>query len=412
MEKELGNSRCSFIKITDSPGPGTYQVPSMIKEGPCITIKGRFKAKKVPLQPGPGQYDIPQEKVPSYVMGVSKREPPRPDSIKSDLPGPGTYTIPHEYLGSQCKFLKPAQFSGSKTSSNLGPGSYNFSTTLLNKSFFLAPRRSSSSGKLRQIVPGPGTYEPCPVKSNSSIHIGISKRAEIKDNNMPGPGTYTINSRPSTGSTSFGVGNRSEIKNNIECHNSYDLPSTIGEGPKISLRSRMQRKSQSLGPGPGTYFPESPQKIPTFLFGLSKREIWKNNNTSPGPIYCIEAPVEGPVWKFAGAPKQKIDKRAELPGPGSYENKSTLKKSRITFKSRMIDLSLKYAKTVPGPGTYDQEAKAYTPSWSLGKASRGLEWTNQEKAAIMKKGEPTEELNCSNPNLRKASSSRNLYKKK
>ena len=400
MENTKKSSRCSFLTQSFTPGPGAYTVPSKICEGPKITLKGRLKQKSLTAKkhPGPGQYDLPPEKIPGYVMGISKREDARPDTVKNNFPGPGTYTIPHKYLGSSWIFSPPSK----KTEKFIetGPGFYNPPSTLSKRTCKFGIRRFQSQKNFQRTVPGPGTYEPMLARSNSSIIIGISKRPEIKSD-IPGPGTYTIESRPNTASTLFGTGKRSDILRTIECHNSYDLPTTIGEGPKISLHPKYNTITRQTVPGPGTYNPEDMKKIPTFLFGVSKREIHKSKSLTPGPVYTVEALNEGPKWGF-GICERSFNKamiKSELPGPGSYDTKSTLKKSRITLKSRHKNLSEKHIKTIPGPGAYYQEPVKDSASWTLGKASRGLEWTKEQKLLLTGKTENKEVPNTGNPNL-------------
>ena len=417
MNKSSGDSRCSFLGVPSvpGPGPGAYKIKSKMCEGPRITLKGRLRSKSIPLLPGPGQYDIPTEKVPGFVMGISKRDLPRPESVKSAFPGPGTYAIPHEYFGCKWTFSKPTRSASSEAfeKSDPGPGSYNFKSTLSKRTHKFTSKRPDTQQKSRASMPGPGAYEPTHPRPNSSIHIGISKRPEIKYNSVPGPGTYTVQSRPSSAAASFGIGKRSDMVRTIECHNSYTLPTTIGEGPKIKFRPKICRKVVSLGPGPGAYSPEDSAKIPTFLFGISKRELRNAHTVGPGPVYAVEAPYDGPAWGFGCAPRSKETLQKTEPGPGSYEKKSTLKQHKITFKKRPVDLSQKYSKTIPGPGTYDEEMKPYIPSWTMGKAGRGLEWSDKEKAAIKNKLGQSEILSSSNPNLlTKAGSNQNLYRKK
>ena len=99
MEKSEKTIRKSFFKVSSTPGPGSYTIPSTINEGPKYSLRGRQKSKSFVSMPGPGQYDIVSEKTSGYVMGFAKREETPNDNIKSDLPGPGSYTIPHKYLG-------------------------------------------------------------------------------------------------------------------------------------------------------------------------------------------------------------------------------------------------------------------------------------------------------------------------
>lgn len=407
MKKIEPSSRCGFFKITNVPGPGAYTIPSTICEGPSITIKGKIpcKNRSQSAVPGPGHYSIPENKIPGYAIGLSKRENIPPDNIKSNLPGPGSYTIAHEYMGTPWKFAQP--YKKPKVKDNeLGPGSYDLKSTLSKKSFTMSGKIKKPENKMQKIVPGPGAYNPEFVRSKSSVMIGVSKRPEIKNNNMPGPGAYNIKARPLS-CASFGRAKRGEIGKTVECHESYDLPSTIGDGPKISIYYKIPRSNESLGPGPGAYSPKPLNHVPSFLFGHSKNELFKCETISPGPVYKVEGNLIAPCLKF-GTEKREVSKvKNTYPGPGTYESESTLAKGNITFKSRHSDLKDKYIKTVPGPGTYDHEVENNCGlTWSIGEASRKLDWTEEEKKSMKEKS-----ISPKNPSLKK-SHSKLSYKKK
>jgi hypothetical protein len=401
MKKSNSESRCSFFKKSTTPGPGSYDPPSKICEGPYYLIRGRGKAKASSgKQPGPGQYDLPAEKiVGGFVMGVSQRTFPKPDTIKSNLPGPGTYEIRSKTLGIPWQF-HPDSKKAPRPSTTLGPGTYDLPNTLFNRTFTLAGKIKQLPNKTKSLVPGPGTYEPSMVKSQSSTYIGISKRPEIRDNKMPGPGSYTVQLRPSTSSSSFGIGNRTELKNTLECNTSYELPTSIGEGPKISLHPRLKERKSYSGPGPGAYNPELPGKIPSFVFGSSKGQLFDTKVRSPGPIYNIEKKLEVPTHSFTWSRRDGTVDKEKTPGPGTYETKSSLNESLITLKSKLKDYSLKNSFEMPGPGTYDQSGENGEKGWSFAKDSRKLEWTKEQKEQIKKKIDNNNNCKCMNPNLK------------
>jgi Sperm-tail PG-rich repeat len=395
---ENSNKRSNFFKIKDTPGPGTYQIPSLITDGPSFSISRKFESKSLKIFPGPGQYDPIPYKIPTYIIGKSKREYNISDSIKSQLPGPGTYTIPHKYLGTSWKFVKP-KTKTKKNLSDVGPGSYEQPSTLDKRSCSIGTRPGSQLD-LSRSFPGPGSYKPEMAKSQSSIVIGSSKRPEIKNNNIPGPGSYEIKPRPTT-SAKFGTGKRTDIYKKIECRSTYDIPTTIGEGPKISLHARLNNKIKIPTPGPGAYSPEKDLSIPGFLFGSSKKEIMLGSESFGASMYNIQAPSSTPKWKFGSERRKSIAIDNKIPGPGSYEKGGTFEKPKITFKAKLKDLNDKYIKSVPGPGTYNQTVKDFTPSWSVPKADRGVALTKPQKESLMGKIDSKNILNISNPNLRK-----------
>ena len=403
MHKSSSDTRCSFFKKSETPGPGSYEIPSKICEGPYYKIRGRINVKENlnNIKPGPGTYDLPEEKIPGgFVMGISLRTFPTPDNVKSNIPGPGTYSFPSETLGKPWKFHK-VDSKPERPNTSLGPGSYEVPSTLLNKSFSFTGKSKTGIYKDQNCAPGPGAYDPQAALSRSGTFTMVSKRPEVKDNKVPGPGTYTVTLRPTTSSSTFGVGNRTELKNHLECNTSYDLPTTIGEGPKLSIGPKIKSRTQSEGPGPGAYNPEPVGKVPCYVFGVSsKTDLFDTKTRSPGPVYNVETSLNVPCHSFTWSRRHAQTIKDPYPGPGSYEKKSTLKESLITFKSRQKDFRFKYSSTIPGPGAYDHEQEKVEKGWSHGKASRKLEWTQKEKSEIKKKLEEKNHCKCMNPNLK------------
>ena len=267
----------------------------------------------------------------------------------------------------------------------------------------MGARRPDTQFLHKKNLPGPGAYDPSLLRSKSSIFIGASTRPEVKDNHIPGPGYYEIHSRPCS-SASFGTSKRNTITNVIECQNSYDLPTTIGEGPKFSIGPKIKIVEKTFTPGPGAYNFEEKNRIPAFFFGTSKREVFSNVAEMVGPIYNLESKNCGPMWKFGSDERKMNFSKTLTPGPGAYHSKSTLNTSMITLKIRHKDLSTKYIISVPGPGTYDNKVNDKSPSWSIGKASRGLEWAklqNSQNSTLKNDSELV--FHSQNPNLLKKS---------
>ena len=87
------DERSSYIKPTETPGPGQYQHPEYTGTGLYTTIKGTFpksKGEGAFYSPGPGEYSVrhghTQKSTPQYSMGGKYPEPRR-----EHLPGPGNY---------------------------------------------------------------------------------------------------------------------------------------------------------------------------------------------------------------------------------------------------------------------------------------------------------------------------------
>ena len=112
-------------------------------------------------------------------------------------------------------------------------------------------------------------------------------------------------------------------------------------------------------PGPGGYEEKSTLKSGNITIGVRREDKIEN---VPGPgEYDQEASKilrtnQGSV-RIGTAPRQDIFEEqlkvgSTLPGPGGYEEKSTLKSGNITIGVRREDK----IESVPGPGEYDQDA--------------------------------------------------------
>lgn len=112
------------------------------------------------------------------------------------IPGPGAYTIPSEF-GGKSKGSTIVSRRPDTAIENAGrmPGPGAYSPLLVTKKsaptvrMGSAPRSSMTREQL--YVPGPGNYNPKPIKSTMNIRIGNSLRKPLNDpNTAPGPGAY------------------------------------------------------------------------------------------------------------------------------------------------------------------------------------------------------------------------------
>jgi len=257
-------------KSEKTPGPGNYTYKTALIEGPKYGF-GTSKRDGDGLNhtaPGPGAYSLKS----NFELANSKAHgssivPRRPDSAylaHGQIPGPGAYT-PNDITKSK----QPAYKIG--TSSRDG----------LNSSYV--------GGQ-----PGPGQYNPSPMKSKGQIRFGSSTRKGLSETTFtPGPGAYTV-------------------------------PSKVNEGPKYHMGIKKEDQSLMYAktiPGPGAYNPSVrfvKDSQPSFGIGSGKRDDLYRSGMAPGPgQYDVRGRHGGPHWGF-GSSKRDDLKRSEHPGPGAY----------------------------------------------------------------------------------------------
>lgn len=167
----------------------------------------------------------------------------------------------------------------------------------------------------------------------TSYRQGIAKIG-----NIPGPGTYNL-----------------AVKN---------------DGPFYSLRGRTKNTSVDLIPGPGKYSPDydvAMEKVPGFKLGVSKRNTDMSSNKSPGPgVYDPKFGSSTPSVNF-GRSSRTVSYDNNLPGPGTYELKSTNPGQSYSMTPRRTPLLKDYT---PGPGTYTSFIKNQVQAYSLSKSER------------------------------------------
>ncbi|ESO02001.1 hypothetical protein HELRODRAFT_161220 [Helobdella robusta] len=157
-----------------------------------------------------------------------------------------------------------------------GP-SYNFKSELTNTGLQL-PRTALILGrpKTKEVLPGPGQYEPKLLKSLSSISLG--NRSKSSPNLNPPPNAYTIND---------GIGKKCPVQ---------------GTPPAMLIRSRTEFGSiyypstKAAVPGPGSYKQvEMKKDVPIVIKNRCKVKDYNTalNNPAPGS-YNLPSFVDKP----------------------------------------------------------------------------------------------------------------------
>ena len=266
----FGKAKKLEIEKTDplyNPGPGQY-APKRGGNGPTWRIGSALRtSKNLNKNPGPGQYDIPNKifNGPKYTMATkSGAFDPTKNSF---APGPGQYNITTKNRPSSAKYTMRAKPNDRNSEITPGPGNYN----IRNEKELLVPSYKFGHDKKRGLeydnaryVPGPGNYEynaDILHEKHPKFSFGKETRGDSKGYRTPGPGQY-------------------EYKNYIG-----------KEAPKITMsakfNSRLQEGDTRYVPGPGQYDETNTNKYknknPSYRIGTAKRRGLYNSIDNPGP---------------------------------------------------------------------------------------------------------------------------------
>ncbi|OMJ81406.1 hypothetical protein SteCoe_18142 [Stentor coeruleus] len=239
--------------------------------------------------------------------------------------------------------------------------------------------RGRSEDKNNFTTPGPGNYNPtlCNLEKPPNFKIGTSSRPALLSSTTPGPGTY-------------------EAKSTI-----INKPA-----PKIGSSKRLPLSETLETPGPGAYQVE-PKVVPGPKFTMLGRKDQNNNSLNPGPGHYDQSSNElavkdrAPAYKIGSGSRTERPNSDSLPGPGTYNSDAKTIGPSWGFGSQArsnsskvnvpgpgsysnTDLISKKGFTItgrpqssiqnsnPGPGSYNpSDSINKTPGWSLGKSSRG-----------------------------------------
>lgn len=312
-----------------TPGPGTYEIKSTAVEGPKFSMPGRSSSKKLDNMPGPGHYDHSQteqnvrERAPAYKIGTEARTE-RPQSAY--VPGPGTYSVDKKDLGPKWGF-------GSQSRDNIfkievpGPGTYNMPSSQSNRGFSMTGRKPDSP---KDQNPGPGAYNPAPVRPKSpNWTLGKSPKGESRNNSMaPGPGAYNIKSELNSSAPVFGTSTRGPLNGSINTPGPGQYNENFkNTGPAYSMRPKTATKNASSVPGPGQYNPSASCGNFSWTIGKEAKGLnlaQEKKRAAPGPgQYNVTKGLGGPKWGFGSSGRNNA-KKDFTPGPGAYSSYSTI----------------------------------------------------------------------------------------
>lgn len=113
------SKRETYLKTEQNPGPGSYQIPSNIREGPSFSIRPKTETKPLNTSPGPAEYSLRSlNKVQAVIFSKSKKN----FYDVSSTPGPGQYSTPDKTY-SKWQFGNEPRLKY-KPSPVPGPGTY------------------------------------------------------------------------------------------------------------------------------------------------------------------------------------------------------------------------------------------------------------------------------------------------
>ena len=401
----FGKSKKLEIEKTDplyNPGPGQY-APKRSGHGPTWRIGSALRgSKNLNKNPGPGQYNIPDKVFNGPKYSIATKSGAFDPTKNSFAPGPGQYEVTTKNRPSSAKYTMRAKPNQKNTDVTPGPGNYNIRTEkdmqVPSYKFGHDQKRGLEYDNARY-VPGPGNYEYAADilhEKHPKFSFGKEVRGTDKGYKTPGPGQY-------------------EYKNYIG-----------KEGPKITMsakfNSRLQEGDRRYVPGPGQYDETNTNKYknknPSYRIGTAKRRGLYNSLDNPGPgqyapdKYTNNVRPKTPSWKIGtgkrpdlnpgdkstpgvgnynisknigGGPKYTIlgkgntgDINNKNPGPGQYENSNAIYRKNPSWKigTSQRDDELKRVKRegVPGPGMYnfDDKTKINAPKYKFGSEKRGF----------------------------------------
>ncbi|CAI2370217.1 unnamed protein product [Moneuplotes crassus] len=147
-----------------------------------------------------------------------------------------------------------------------------------------------------------------------------------------------------------------------------------------SIGKKFQTKPKSVSPGPGQYTSRNTtvtkMKSPQWTIGTSKRSNLNNHKTfSPGPgnYKTIKDINDAPKYHFGGKSVTDLDKfKKSVPGPGQYNPASnSFSKTAFSFSGRH-NIQSKGVINNPGPGTYQNKSTLTKTLGKFGTSQKGV----------------------------------------
>eukprot|EP00792_Barthelona_sp_PAP020_P005704 TRINITY_DN2761_c0_g3_i1.p1 TRINITY_DN2761_c0_g3~~TRINITY_DN2761_c0_g3_i1.p1 ORF type:complete len:210 (+),score=52.92 TRINITY_DN2761_c0_g3_i1:35-631(+) len=170
-----------------------------------------------------------------------------------DYPGPGMYEVQSSF-NQKGKTITPSRGSIYTNKSNPGPGQYELPGAFdSSKGFSLSPRFKDKKKEVCDF-PGPGKYNPEPIKTKKTVPTIRPKKEEDLQNNIPGPGHYPVGSTFNSKAPTFSKRYSRNIKERAPGPGAYDTTSPKSpRSPRYSIKAKNSLSIDSTIPGPGQY---------------------------------------------------------------------------------------------------------------------------------------------------------------
>lgn len=253
-------------------------------------------------------------------------------------PGPAAYNPIVKYCHSiGATFGKGEKNVGEYRGTTPGPGAYNPRSTIgtEGRKHSLYPKRPDTSLKYGQASPGPAAYSFSYRKSSPAFSMGRGRHIMYKTSASPDPTRYNPNYsllRPSSPLWRMDKSSRNinMAKNSSPEPGTYNLPSTIGNGPKIAFHGRLDKEKMNTIPGPGAYDPNPKailERFPKIVLSTGPRteKDFTTRKDIPGPgTYVLKSTLNGPKFGFGVGKRKYYKTNKDIPGPGTYKLLSTI----------------------------------------------------------------------------------------
>ncbi|XP_053377786.1 uncharacterized protein LOC128547922 [Mercenaria mercenaria] len=399
--------------VKNTPVPEALPARTRTPMGSYIVPEGGKHLTSLAISyPGPSDYlpkiGITKQAAPQYsLVGRPKRQP-----ATRDIPGPFNYNCSGDLIWKKKKVTlkgrEKSQFDreANKSASVLGKYKVEYRSVGKDGPKFKMGTRADSKivqgpvNRLVQPVDTKGFDTPGPNYRPNSSYWGrgpkksFGGRFNLKTNvtKGPGPGDYEVPTIHRGPSHSFGiklpepVSVQQGVNKFSPAANTYDIGTTIGKAPAISIAGRCNTcPSESKVPCPTKYTPvykcaNDKYKAVTLTYRWFETD---EDSTQPGPAdynvkhvnlkknpsYTCRQRVK-PSYPNAGT----YDEAAgDMPGPGSYNPSREITESNkpaYSLGKRLETVSNK--ENIPGPNAYlpqklDKPGSKKAPSFSMAK---------------------------------------------